>query len=130
MDKTKCELCWKECSNKINYTYIPINFTWDRDNKAVPNTFFCSQQHRKDYIKEHNDLVKRSLPFLAELDQSMNYCEYFVRDKGNEGLYIRGWFKYKVNWLWDYKSTPKSFIESFEKYFGHRDYYKLHRRYE
>jgi len=69
------------------------------------------------------------MPYLAELDKSMNYCEYFVREKGNEWKYKRDWKEYKVSWLWDYKSTPKRFKEWFYKEFWHNDYFKLHSRY-
>jgi len=72
---------------------------------------------------------KANEPFLAELDQAMNYCEYFVRDEWNDGRYIRDWKEYKVNWLWDYKTTPDHFKEWFKKEFWHLDYFKLHNRY-
>ena len=45
----------------------------------------------------YRDLVKG----LAELDQVMNYCEYFVRTKGNEGKYIREGKEHEVNGQWD-----------------------------
>ena len=38
---------------------------------------------------------------LASLDQVMNYCEYFVRSKGNQGKYIREGKEHEVNGEWD-----------------------------
>ena len=141
----KCLFCGKDAIETISYTYIPTNFSWDKDNTAVPNIFFCSQEHRKQRIQHHNELVKRSLPYLAELDESMNYCEWFVRDKWNDGRYVRDWFEYRVSGLWDYKTMDGfyyrwdwsegkifriDFREAFEKYFWHFNWFKLHHRYD
>jgi hypothetical protein len=38
---------------------------------------------------------------LAELDEVMNYCKYFIREKGNEGWYERDGKRCEVNGLWD-----------------------------
>jgi len=38
---------------------------------------------------------------LAGLDEPMNFNEYFVREKGNEGDYVRDDKSFPVNGLWD-----------------------------
>ena len=37
---------------------------------------------------------------LAELDQAMNYCKYFVRVKGNQGHYVRDGKSFPVDGSW------------------------------
>ena len=37
---------------------------------------------------------------LAELDEAMNYCKYFVRSKGNEGHYVRDGKSFPVDGSW------------------------------
>lgn len=135
---TQCEHCSSHLKDyTISYLYIPVNFTWDKPEPwAKPNTFFCSQECRKIWVKENKERQERSKPYLAELDQSMNYCEYFVRDNGNKGRYVRDWFEYEVNWLWDYKCFNVShkwsleFLEAFKKYFNHNNWFDLHHRYK
>jgi hypothetical protein len=37
---------------------------------------------------------------LAELDEAMNYCKYFVREKGNAGHYVREGKSFPVDGSW------------------------------
>jgi hypothetical protein len=60
---------------------------------------------KEDFEKWYKDLVIN----LAELDQVMNYCKYFVRLKGNNGNYVREGKTCPVNGLWDcyHINTPE-----------------------
>lgn len=133
--KENCALCNKELQNtKINYLYVPVNFTWDKAEPwAKPNTFFCSEEHKQLRIKENRRKQTESLPWLAELDESMNYCEYFTRTNWNEWVYKRYNFEHKVNWLWDYKSfdipEANNFKQAYIKHFWDFNRFKLHNRY-
>ena len=134
INKLLCEVCSKKANFKINYLYSSINFSWDKPEPwASPNCFFCSEGHKKEYIKEIKEAQDKSKSYLAELDESMNYCEFFIRENGNEWIYKKDWFEFKVNWLWDYKSQLckwyNEFKEAYIKYFWDFNRFKLHNRY-
>jgi hypothetical protein len=131
-----CELCDNKANHKINYLYSPLNFSWDKPEPwTKPNCFFCCDKHKKEYIKQVKNIQDKSKPYLAELDESMNYCKYFERTNWNEWIYKRDWFKFNVNWLWDYKSFNKynkwslDFKNAYEKYFWNFNRFILHSRY-
>ena len=71
--------------------------------------YFCSKPCKSAY----NVKREESLQDIAELDESLNWCPFFIRVEGNNGSYVREWKTYpkNVSWLWDYKSTPKEFEE-------------------
>jgi hypothetical protein len=140
----KCKECWKELKWKKEKFWASRhspNFCWDVN---APwdwnNYFFCSDGCRKKWKKDTNEMDKKNIPYLAELDEAMNYCEYFVRVRWNEWKYIRDWFEYEVNWLWDYKDVwygldyiwpiRWDFIKAFKEYFWHSDRFVLHNRYK
>lgn len=52
---------------------------------------------KKEFDKWYRGLVSG----LAELDQVMNYCKYFVRAKGNKGKYVRDGKEHEVDGQWD-----------------------------
>jgi len=52
-------------------------------------------------IEDFNKWFKETTIGLAELDGVLNYCEYFKREKGNEGFYERDGKRCKVNGQWD-----------------------------
>lgn len=129
----KCTQCWRKDAN-LSKVYHPTNFTGDKDPQAR-KLIYCS----KGCIKNCNKTQQEAIIHLAELDQSMNYCEWFVRDNWNDGRYIRDGKEYFVNWLWDYKSwniknkywnTMNHFIENFNRDFPDTDWFKLHNRYK
>ena len=98
------------------------------------NFFFPSEEHKKEWISKMRKLDKESLVYLAELDESMNYCEYFNRTDWNKWEYIRDDFKFEVNWLWCYwsfhsKHSAYKFKVEFEKHFWHFNRFYLHNRY-
>ena len=51
--------------------------------------------------EEFDKWFKETTIGLAQLDGVMNYCKYFKRENGNEGLYEREDKKCKVNGQWD-----------------------------
>lgn len=53
-----------------------------------------------DNIEEYKQWQKSVTAGLAELDESMNYCQYFVRDKGNAGHYVREGKSFPVDGSW------------------------------
>lgn len=132
-----CSHCGiKKINNKIHYLRQSPNFTWDKPHPwQLPSFFFCSQECKWNFIKIMKKLNTESLPYLAELDESMNYCEYFERTNWNEWIYRKDWFEFEVNWLWDYKSFNRynkwslNFKEAFVKYFWNFNRFKLHNRY-
>lgn len=129
----KC-YCWKIQNKKYNYTRSNTNFCWDKDCWNWRLVFyFCGDVCKNNYVKKINSLKKESLVALAELDESMNYCEFFNRITWNDWIYKRDWFEYSCNWLWDYKSwntlKAKDFKLQYMKYFWDFNRFKLHNRY-
>ena len=51
-------------------------------------------------LDDYKQWVKSITAGLAELDESMNYCQYFVRDKGNAGHYVRDGKSFPVDGSW------------------------------
>ena len=118
MQKTISEL------NKIGYVYrhkpirfngLPTMSTPQREGDYMDNfdTFFSS--------KEKFDTWHRKVTIgLAELDESMKFCKYFIREKGNDGHYVREGKKFKVNGSWvgitdfDNYSPTKNFVKWLE----------------
>lgn len=53
---------------------------------------------------------RKTTAALAELDEAMNYCQYFIRDKGNNGHYVRDGKSFPVDGSWigiqDFDSHP------------------------
>jgi hypothetical protein len=68
------------------------------------NGLLCPASSGKElffYSKDEFDLWYKGLVAgLAELDESMNYCKYFERTKGNEGVYVRDGKSFPVNGIW------------------------------
>jgi hypothetical protein len=54
-----------------------------------------------DSKEEFEDWYKGLVVGLAELDEVMNYCKFFKRIKGNEGIYERDGKTCLVNGKWD-----------------------------
>lgn len=129
-----CDLCGEISNIKIcNIRHSP-SFDWhEADPFDKPSFFFCCEEHKKIWKQNSRDLDKRNIPYLAELDESMNYCEFFTRIKWNEGIYKRDNFQWEVNWLWDYKSKIcrwyKEFKEAYIKHFWDFNRFKIHSRY-
>jgi len=72
----------------------PIRFNGLSTPPPTGNTFeFESKSHFDLWYKSH-------LAFLAELDEAMNYCAYFQRDKGNSGHYVREGKSFPVDGSW------------------------------
>lgn len=55
--------------------------------------FFTSKEAFKKWFRS-------TTVTLAELDESMNYCKYFQRDKGNTGYYVREGKSFPVDGSW------------------------------
>lgn len=130
-----CSHCWIILENKkISSVRHSPSFDWhEADPFDKPSFFFCCKEHRKEWINELRELDIKNIPYLAELDESMNYCEYFNRINWNEWIYKRDWFEFKVNWLWDYKSQLckwyKEFKDAYILYFWDFNRFKIHNRY-
>lgn len=93
------------------------------------DTLFESHQ---DYVIWNKEVTKG----LAELDEAMNYCEYFVRDKGNKGHYVREGKSFPVDGSWvgtqdfDNYKPCQPFVQWLSEN-GWRDtWFKLHHRYD
>lgn len=73
---------------------------------------------------------------LAELDESMNYCKYFVRTKGNDGNYVREGKSFPVNGLWtgiqDFDNFPpcQPFVRWLEENGWRSTWFELMDRYK
>lgn len=73
---------------------------------------------------------------LAELDESMNYCKYFVREKGNKGNYVRDGKSFPVDGSWvgiqDFDNYPpcQSFVKWLEENGWKDDWFELMDRYK
>ena len=53
-----------------------------------------------DSFDEYTKWNKAVTAGLAELDEAMNYCRYFVREKGNQGHYVRDGKSFPVDGSW------------------------------
>ena len=132
----KCDYCGSILKNNKIWTirHSP-NFSWDKNPPwDLQNFFFCSNKCKSEWKKYMKKKDNDSLPYLAELDESMNYCEYFIREKWNIWTYKKEDFTYyPVNGLWDYKSfdikEATKFKQAFIKHFWYFKWFKLHNRY-
>ena len=50
--------------------------------------------------EDYDEWNKSTTAGLAELDEAMNYCKYFVREKGNKGNYVRDGKSFPVDGSW------------------------------
>lgn len=115
----------------IRFNGLPTPQTPQRESDYLDNfdTVFDSLEDYKTW--------NRSVTIgLAELDEAMNYCKYFVRDKGNEGHYVRDGKSFPVNGTWvglqDFDSYPpcQPFVRWLEEH-GWRDtWFELMDRYK
>jgi len=99
----------------------------------LPSFYFCSQEHRDEFKNKTINLDKKSLPYLAYLDESMNYCEYFNRTNWNEWIYKKELFEFEVNWLWDYKNNSEkfnNFKKAYIEHFWDFNRFNIHNRYD
>lgn len=87
---------------KYVYRYKPVLFNGghgssapQRENDEVDN-FDKVFNSKSEFDKWYRELQIG----LAELDEPMNYCKYFVRSKGNEGNYVRDGKSFTVNGEW------------------------------
>ena len=131
----KCSNCYINDSNKKIWTVRNSpNFSWDKYVDKEYNFLFCSKECKKEWVERRRKQDLASLPYLAELDESMNYCEYFIRINWNEWIYKKDWFEYNVNWLWDYKSfnlrNAKEFKQAYINNFWNFNRFKIHNRYK
>lgn len=124
-----CDYCKKECSWNIKQYFPLIDFSWIKTKSSI-GEHFCNKECKWEFNKYRQNVT---LPALAELDESMNYCQYFTRTNWNEWIYEREGFKYNVNWLWDYKSfeipNAKLFKAAYIKHFWNFEWFTLHNRY-
>lgn len=67
--------------------------------------------------ENYDNWYKSCAAGLAELDEAMNYCKYFVREHGNTGNYIREGKSFPVDGSWignqDFDNYPpcQSFVK-------------------
>lgn len=61
-----------------------------------PDDFDVIFSSKEEYTEWYKGLVSG----LAELDECLNYCQHFIREKGNEGKYVRDGKSYPVNGSW------------------------------
>lgn len=121
---------------KFIYRYKPVVFNGGptvgapmRENDEIDgfDKVFDSQA---DFEVWYRDLVAG----FAELDECLNYCQYFVREKGNEGHYVRDGKSYPVNGTWTGYEMNCDFMAGFKHFLIENDFYtdwfKLHERYE
>ena len=126
--KQKCNTCYSEnIDNNFSQDWRNTDFSGiiHISTHYTLKVYFCSKVCKTKF----NIKREKNKPFLAELDEAMNYCEYFQRKKWNEWFYIRDNKSYPVSWLWDYKNTPDHFYKWFRENFGDISHFKLHNRY-
>lgn len=87
---------------------------------------------KEDYFQWNKEVTAG----LAELDEAMNYCKYFVRDKGNVGRYIREGKSFPVDGSWvgaqDFDSYPpcQPFVRWLEENGWRETWFELMDRYK
>lgn len=86
---------------KYVYRYSPICFNGKGESapqrtKDEIDAFDKVFDSKEDFTAWHRDLTIG----LAELDEVMNYCEYFERSNGNDGFYIREGKRFPVKGTW------------------------------
>lgn len=118
------------------YRYKKIAF----NGLGTPHT----PQRKEDKADEFDFLFKNKEDFdtwhkqltvgLAELDESMNFCKYFVREKGNNGHYVREGKSYPVNGSWvgiqDFDDTAKDFAQWLKENGWRNNWFELMDRYK
>jgi len=88
-----------------------------------------------DTKEEYTNWYRSAVIGLAELDESMNYCAYFVRDKGNVGTYEREGKSFPVDGSWvgiqdfDNYKPAMAFVEWLETNGWRNNWFKLMPRY-
>lgn len=101
------------------------------ESKQFPDEFDTIFPSSSEFATWNKDITKD----LAELDESMNYCEYFVRESGNKGYYVREGKTFPVDGSWvgiqDFDSCPQTqdFVIWLIQNNWREDWFKLHHRY-
>lgn len=114
---------------KIVFNSLPVQSTPQRGGKELDkfDTIFPSKE---EYDKWYRGMIIG----LAELDQCLNYCRHFVREKGNQGKYVRDGKSYPVDGTWcglqDYgRGESGKFFKWVIENFG-ENWYELMDRYK
>lgn len=113
----------------IGFNQLPQPVTPPRENKDILDDFDFVFLSKKDF----NEWFDETSVGLAELDQVLNYCKYFIREKGNQGRYEREGKSIKVDGTWDgyHINTPmmKDFKEFLLENGWLENWFELHPRY-
>lgn len=115
---------------KIGFNGLPTPSTPQREGN-FPDNFDLIFDNKEEFEKWY----KIMMAGLAILDECLNYCQHFIREKGNIGAYERdGKRYYPVNGTWcgthDYgRGESGKFFEWAIENFG-KQWYELMDRYK
>lgn len=105
----------------------------------MPNIKFASniaplgkyEFHSKE---NYENWYKNLTAYLAELDEYMNYCTYFKREKGDNGYYEREGKRYPVKGYWkgiqDFDDVAKDFAIWLEENGWRKMWFELREKYQ
>jgi hypothetical protein len=119
------------------YRYKQILLNGDKGSSAPQRVDGVLDRYDKVFSskEEFNIWYKELLSDIAELDQCLNYCKHFVREKGNLGTYSRDdKYYFGVNGTWcgshDYgRGESKKFFDWVIGNFG-KDWFELMDKYK
>lgn len=114
---------------KIILNGLPVPETPQREGK-YPDDFDTYFDSKEDF----NQWYKQIITEYAKLDECLNYCKHFIREKGNKGNYVRNGKTYPVDGTWcsthDYgRGESGKFFTWVKENFGN-NWYELMERYE
>lgn len=113
----------------MGFNSLPMPTTPERKEKDVLDEHDFVFSSKKDF----DNWFKEVQVGLAELDQVLNYCKYFHRDKGNDGRYIRDGKECKVDGTWDGYHINTPLMAEFKNFLSTNgwleDWFELHPRY-
>lgn len=89
------ESCYVYRYRSISFNGLPTAPSPIRKNGYLDDFDFVFDS-KEDYMHWFRKLTIS----LAELDESMNYCRYFIREKGNVGKYVRDGKSFTVDGSW------------------------------
>ena len=114
----------------IGFNNCEMPKTLDRKNTLQVDNFDLIFLSRQDF----QNWYRSTQIWIAELDQVLNYCKYFVRENGNVGYYEGDGKKCRVLGDWDGHHINTKTMKEFRdflvenKWLG--NWFELHERYQ